>query len=832
MGIFNYVIEFINWETVNEFNEFKDSYPNALDQWLRLRYNPRYVIPLEHVTLFHDADQEYKAFCQLNKEGPSKYSNKLTYKEKKFIVERKDLLLDCYKYFSYYLNIYKTFESTNYASPLIVRYVAEKYLKIKLDDSQGETNLINDEKGICVTYPELHLNTEFVTTISSFKELSIDQKEIILSHSAEFHDIASIIQNHIIDCKQIKKQEIIHERFLQVVINHPRRSQYYISYLETVHAESEQFCLNHIDDLDSYIANKLEAKYNIIKRLYPEGIKQYDIDNEFPEGENLSGVDYWEDCVNKEDLIKKYHSIGLRYNELFEKYPNGIDGYKIAHKIFDDNLCVTIYPSKEEIINLGEEKLAYYEELSDKIQTYKEWELEQDNFSKKTRNVHDKYFNGWGCYYYKIPFEYKTFTKQSNKIHLKVWQHFINSYCIEEDLDYEFNKAQKNIYEVEIPQFKNRTLYFKEHVYDKILTYIYALKEEYGQLLVLFGDSGLNDTEFDKYHYNYIKQQLSNNHILFGSKLINPKYKLLYKNIVIIELITSNENLQKQCSDIFNTFNESSPNIIYITLVKEYDRQEMLEIIKSTHEKKVKEEEERQRKEKEEIAKKEAERLELLRVKNEKARLFGYVSNWYTPSRSSLKCFSMYYYYPTTCEFEADEDEWEVRNLIWNFKASPNKPMSETLIMTLHERAAQRVADDMEKCFNKFFGNDTKLLTLVCIPSSKKVITKRRYEDFSSLICDRLNMANAFQHVHVVRDGEAKHIGGSTMAQYDFDEDYFNGRYVILFDDVITSGSSMEQFRRKLERLGAIVIGGFSIGKTKHEWQESNPIEIIDNFTY
>ena len=43
------------------------------------------------------------------------------------------------------------------------------------------------------------------------------------------------------------------------------------------------------------------------------------------------------------------------------------------------------------------------------------------------------------------------------------------------------------------------------------------------------------------------------------------------------------------------------------------------------------------------------------------------------------------------------------------------------------------------------------------------------------------------------------------------------GKNIILFDDVITSGRSMEQLRARLQKAGANVIGGFSIGKTKHE---------------
>ncbi len=65
------------------------------------------------------------------------------------------------------------------------------------------------------------------------------------------------------------------------------------------------------------------------------------------------------------------------------------------------------------------------------------------------------------------------------------------------------------------------------------------------------------------------------------------------------------------------------------------------------------------------------------------------------------------------------------------------------------------------------------------------------------------------------------------QAQFAVDSIFFKGKYVLLFDDVITSGRSMERLKQKLESVGAIVIAGLSIGRTKHERQGSNPIDLI-----
>lgn len=82
--------------------------------------------------------------------------------------------------------------------------------------------------------------------------------------------------------------------------------------------------------------------------------------------------------------------------------------------------------------------------------------------------------------------------------------------------------------------------------------------------------------------------------------------------------------------------------------------------------------------------------MEEERRKEELVYLLSCVFTWFQPTRSSLKCFSLFYYYPTNCDWNASEDEWEVRNLIWDFKANPNRPQPESEIRFRHERAMNK----------------------------------------------------------------------------------------------------------------------------------------------
>lgn len=171
-------------------------------------------------------------------------------------------------------------------------------------------------------------------------------------------------------------------------------------------------------------------------------------------------------------------------------------------------------------------------------------------------------------------------------------------------------------------------------------------------------------------------------------------------------------------------------------------------------------------------------------------------------------------YYPTTCNFEASEKEWEDRWTVWNFKNTPGRISPQD-----HEKTLNIVVEKIKrKLIFTFEESYLKYITFVCIPASTAAKTKARYEDFSNRLCMETGMSNAYNHMEVLNASDEKKFGGSGINtnNVSFDSNYFRGRYVILFDDIITKGESMLRFKRKMEELGAIVLCGISIGKTKH----------------
>ena len=89
-----------------------------------------------------------------------------------------------------------------------------------------------------------------------------------------------------------------------------------------------------------------------------------------------------------------------------------------------------------------------------------------------------------------------------------------------------------------------------------------------------------------------------------------------------------------------------------------------------------------------------------------------------------------------------------------------------------------------------------------------------RYKEFSNLLCANTGLTNSFDQINIIKDATPKHLGGTGKPELSYNNDFFNGRYVILFDDVITSGHSLFRMKRIIESMGATVICAFTIGKT------------------
>jgi predicted amidophosphoribosyltransferase len=264
-----------------------------------------------------------------------------------------------------------------------------------------------------------------------------------------------------------------------------------------------------------------------------------------------------------------------------------------------------------------------------------------------------------------------------------------------------------------------------------------------------------------------------------------------------------------------------------------YDYQKQEELLNPAYRQKIEAEkaaERRRIEEKEKAERRELERkrqeLERKRIEEELARkkkedekrnlatsLPACVSSWISHSNSSLKHKYFYDYYTyAVYKDNASASMWDTWRTVWHFKNDPSKNVSSYE----HQNALRTVTYIVENELRSTFGSKTEYLTLVCLTASSQRKTELRFKDFADKVCKDLNMTNAFPYIKVVEDGDAKHDGGSGSRTVSHDSNFFNGKYVILFDDVRTTGNSIEQERQILERLGAKVICAITIAQTAH----------------
>ena len=189
--------------------------------------------------------------------------------------------------------------------------------------------------------------------------------------------------------------------------------------------------------------------------------------------------------------------------------------------------------------------------------------------------------------------------------------------------------------------------------------------------------------------------------------------------------------------------------------------------------------------------------------------------SWEEIGNAGIPVYYLYYYLPQRSNLPPTDIEKWARNFIWNFKDGENSA----------EAAKQVVA-----VLKHFFLADTlDRLTFTCIPASSQEKNEDRYEWFSKKVASECNMWNAYDHIELFYDRDAAHLGGENdFDNLEFDEDFFDGKNIILFDDIITKGNSINNITETLEDLGANVIGAITLGKTVHHHHGTDPYDNQD----
>ena len=429
---------------------------------------------------------------------------------------------------------------------------------------------------------------------------------------------------------------------------------------------------------------------------------------------------------------------------------------------------------------------------------YDNWQKDQVVFAKYCKNLRNELLDSYGCYSYNIQFD-----GFDNSREYKIWQFFPHSFCLIEDFSYPISHIYKNSKLV-----KEHKVYLPREQADAIAEFINRLNaEEKTNVYFCPIKDGWDPILYHTLYTNIIASLDDSVDFIDMSDTLSDTMKAeqsdidkwissLERRIIIIDLVTEYNQLIANCKEVIEKTKDKHPLISFISIQKGLNREEMTEIINDDRKKR----------------KEEAKRA--LEEAFAQTSLVNAVLSWDTLT-CGLHYSYLFYYYPVTCELEPTEEEWSNRWTIWNFKNTPGK-----ISLEEHQKTLEKVLPMLkERLLSTFQANNLKYLTFVCIPASTQAKTQARYEEFSERICNELMMINAYPYITVIEEKEERHLGGSGLEikKLSIDKDFFKGKFVLLFDDIITRGDSMKTMKEKMESIGATVVGGLSLGRTKHE---------------
>lgn len=164
-------------------------------------------------------------------------------------------------------------------------------------------------------------------------------------------------------------------------------------------------------------------------------------------------------------------------------------------------------------------------------------------------------------------------------------------------------------------------------------------------------------------------------------------------------------------------------------------------------------------------------------------------------------------YYPARIR-NVGEKEISDRQLVFDFKDG-----------RAYEEVAQRTATAMTERYGASCAN----IVFSPVPASSSEKNEIRYKAFCQRVCELTGAINGYDYVSV--SGERLTIHEHRKAEkevrkvnvIEFDSAFFNGKSVVVFDDVITKGLSYAVYANQLESLGANVLGGVFLARTHYK---------------
>ena len=166
-------------------------------------------------------------------------------------------------------------------------------------------------------------------------------------------------------------------------------------------------------------------------------------------------------------------------------------------------------------------------------------------------------------------------------------------------------------------------------------------------------------------------------------------------------------------------------------------------------------------------------------------------------------CFYIHDYYPTR-HTDLTQHQKQVTNLVFRFKESS-------------ENTAPLLAKIFSLCIARmpFFGEMANPV-LIPIPAATRERNIARFARFCSLLSRRLKVVDGFRAIWINEDREQLKgtTGHDKLSNLIFHPQYIKGKDIILVDDIVTTGQSFIQLKRKFMQMGANSVVGVFLGRT------------------
>jgi len=164
-------------------------------------------------------------------------------------------------------------------------------------------------------------------------------------------------------------------------------------------------------------------------------------------------------------------------------------------------------------------------------------------------------------------------------------------------------------------------------------------------------------------------------------------------------------------------------------------------------------------------------------------------------------CFYIHDYYPVAHK-DLTLEQKKVSKLVFRFKEGQSGP----LVAKLFSLAISRMP----------FYIEAQNPVLIPIPAATHERNQQRFASFCSQLSRRLNITDGYRAVWIKEDREQLKgtTGQNKLSNLIFQKEYIDGKDIFLVDDILTTGSSFIQTKRKLIKMGAHSVTGLFLAKT------------------